>query len=174
MLADPNGCRAEAYLRLANGALSLSAALRAQADALDIEAQVKRRLADEYDAAQARGEVQTAGRDRVSKVSKENNAPTAADVGLSRKEIHEARQIRDVEKRDSGIGRRTVDAALMAGKEPKKAAVCKTTAKAATENAETSNLSPSDIPRAARRDCLEVLRRSTLQPSGLSRSIPPM
>ncbi len=34
-----------------------AAAYRAQADALDIEAQAKRRLADEYDAAQARGEV---------------------------------------------------------------------------------------------------------------------
>ena len=31
---------------------------------------------------------------------------TAADVGLSSKEIHEARSIRDAEKRDPGIVRR--------------------------------------------------------------------
>ena len=37
----------------------ISAAYRAQADALEIEAQAKRRLADEYDAAQERGEVAT-------------------------------------------------------------------------------------------------------------------
>ena len=36
---------------------------------------------------------------------------TAADVGLSRKEIHEARAIRDAEKRDPGVVRRTVDRA---------------------------------------------------------------
>jgi hypothetical protein len=37
----------------------IAAVYRAQADALVIEAQAKRRLADEYDAAQARGEVAT-------------------------------------------------------------------------------------------------------------------
>ena len=89
----------------------IAAAFRAKADALKIEALAKRRLADEYDAAQGRGEVQKAGGDRVSKVSKQNNAPTVADVGQSRKEIHEARTIRDAEKRDPGVVRRTVDRA---------------------------------------------------------------
>lgn len=53
----------------------------------------KRRLADEYDAAQERGEV-------VGKLrsAEELSKPTAADVGLSRKDIHEARIIRDAEK----------------------------------------------------------------------------
>ncbi|MGY4286143.1 hypothetical protein ACVWXO_005363 [Bradyrhizobium sp. LM2.7] len=45
----------------------IAAAYRAQADALDIEAQAKRRLADEYDAAQARGEVAKQGDARSSK-----------------------------------------------------------------------------------------------------------
>jgi hypothetical protein len=60
-----------------------------------------RRLADEYDAAQGRGEVGQP-RTRTDLVPKKNGvrAATAADVGLSRKEIHEARQIRDAEKRD--------------------------------------------------------------------------
>jgi len=41
----------------------IAAAFRAKADALKIEALAKRRLADEYDAAQGRGEVQKAGGD---------------------------------------------------------------------------------------------------------------
>ena len=37
---------------------------------------------------------------------------TAADLGLTRKEIHEARIIRDAEKADPGIVRRTLHEAL--------------------------------------------------------------
>jgi hypothetical protein len=92
----------------------IAAAFRAQADALEIEALAKRRLADEYDAAQERGEVAKSG-DTLRNgpgVPKQNaGKATAADVGLSRKEIHEARQIRDAEKRDPGVVRRTIDAA---------------------------------------------------------------
>jgi hypothetical protein len=101
----------------------LAAAHRSQADALEIMAGAKRRLADEYDLAQERGEVQNPGGDRVSKVSKQNNAATVADIGLTRKEIHEARQIRDAELADPGIVRRTIDAAVAAGEEPSKAKV---------------------------------------------------
>jgi hypothetical protein len=64
-------------------------------DALEIQALAKRRLADEYDAAQERGEVARHGGVR-SKVAGSDLA-TAADVGLSRKEIHEARSIRDAQ-----------------------------------------------------------------------------
>ena len=39
-------------------------------------------------------------------------APTAADLGLTRKEIHEARIIRDAEKAEPGIVRRTLHEAL--------------------------------------------------------------
>ena len=63
--------------------------------ALLIEARAKARLADEYDAAQERGEV--AGRDRTC-VGADNAPPTAADLGLRRDQIHEARQIRRVEE----------------------------------------------------------------------------
>jgi hypothetical protein len=86
-----------------------------QADALEIEALAKRRLADEYDAAQERGEVARVSDGRRSSKA-EDLKPTAADIGLSHKEIHEARQIRDAEKRDPGVVRRTVDAAVRAGK----------------------------------------------------------
>jgi hypothetical protein len=98
----------------------IAAAYRTQADALAIESEAKRRLADEYDAAQQRGEVARIG-DNLPSVPERNAKATAADVGLSRKDIHEARKIRDAEEADPGIVRRTVDAALAAGEEPTKA-----------------------------------------------------
>lgn len=100
----------------------VAAAHRAQADALEIEAGAKRRLADEYDAAQERGEVVGPHGGGDSTVPN-RNAATAADLGLSRKEIHEARKIRDAEEKDPGIVRRTLDSALERGAEPSKAEV---------------------------------------------------
>ena len=86
----------------------VAAAHRAQADALEIEAAAKRRLADEYDAAQARGEVAGHGRSKVEPA----NVTTAADLGLRRDQIHEARRLRDAEAADPGIVRRTLDQKL--------------------------------------------------------------
>jgi len=57
------------------------------------------RLAEEYDAAQDRGEVAGHGRSKVEP----DNLTTAADLGLRRDEIHEARQFRDAERADPGI-----------------------------------------------------------------------
>lgn len=99
----------------------IAKAHRAQADALEIEAMAKRRLADEYDAAQERGEVQKRGGDGSSKAE----LPTASDIGLSRKDIHEARQIRDAEEANPGVIRETLNERLGAGEEPTKAAVRK-------------------------------------------------
>ena len=96
---------------------------RAQADALLILSRAKMRLADEYDAAQERGEVAKHGGGRNFNVPNENVETTAADLGLSRKEIHEARQIRDAEAADPGVVERTVEGLLSEGIEPTKAAV---------------------------------------------------
>jgi hypothetical protein len=63
-------------------------------------------------AAQQRREVAKHGGARNFKAPNANVETTAADVGLTRKEIHEARTIRDAEKRDPGVVRRTVDAAI--------------------------------------------------------------
>jgi hypothetical protein len=106
----------------------IAAAHRAQADALEIEAQAKRRLAAEYDAAQERGEVQAEGRPKT--VPDGNGflppaAATAADLGISRKDIHEARVIRDAEEAEPGIVRRTLDEKLARGEEPTRAALRK-------------------------------------------------
>jgi hypothetical protein len=60
-----------------------------------IESRAKRRLADEYDAAQERGEV--AGQGKPVNIPDGNIKATVEDLGLTRKDIHEARQIRDAE-----------------------------------------------------------------------------
>jgi len=99
----------------------IAAAHRAQADALEIEAAAKRRLADEYDAAQARGEVKRNGGDRSS--VEDRNTASTADLGLRRDQIHDARQIRDAEAADPGIVRRTLDQKLERGEEPTRSAV---------------------------------------------------
>lgn len=97
----------------------IAKAHRAQADALEIEALAKRRLADEYDAARDRGEVAGHGGDRKIKVPDAN----LENIGLTKRDIHEAREIRDAEEADPGIVRRTLDEAIEAGDEPTKAAV---------------------------------------------------
>lgn len=68
-----------------------------QADGLEIEAAAKRRLADEYDAAQERGEVATDGRPKTLPDQKGFSPPTTKQVGLTYKEVHDARQFRDAE-----------------------------------------------------------------------------
>ena len=106
----------------------IAAAHQAQADALEIEAAAKQRLADEYDAAQARGEVATRQNNpgSVGHVSDENMPPATADnLGLSRKAIHDARQLRDAEDADPGLVRRTLDDRLERGEEPNRTAMCK-------------------------------------------------
>jgi hypothetical protein len=100
----------------------IAAAHRAQADALEIEAQAKRRLADEYDAAQERGEV-AGPSDRHSNSRAEANKATATEIGLTHKEIHEARTIRDAELADPGIVRRVLDDKLERDEEPTRAAL---------------------------------------------------
>ena len=75
----------------------VAAAHRAQAHALEIEAAAKRRLADEYDAAQAWGEVAKRGWD--SGVDKRNTT-IAADLGLRHDQIHDARLIRNAKTAD--------------------------------------------------------------------------
>ncbi|MBX4966862.1 hypothetical protein [Rhizobium binae] len=78
------------------------------------------KLADEYDAAQERGEVASKG--KPVNVPDGNIKATVEDIGLSRKDVHEARQIRDAEAADPGIVRRTLDEKLASGEEPMKVA----------------------------------------------------
>ena len=97
----------------------IAAAHRAQADALEIEAAAKRRLADEYDAAQARGEVAGLGANQ----HREEGVVVSNTLGLRRDQIHDARLIRDAEQADPGIVRRTLNERLERGEEPTRSAV---------------------------------------------------
>jgi hypothetical protein len=128
----------------------IAAAYRAQADALEIEAGAKRRLADEYDAAQERGEVGVSGT-RTDLVTKQNEVKpaTAADVGLTRKEIHEARIIRDAEVAQPGIVRQTINEALVKGEEPTKADVRRAALRVVKGDGEPQQRKPQPRQRAA-------------------------
>ncbi len=68
---------------------------RPSSAAFEEQAGAKRRIADEYDAAQER--VAGNGGGRNFKVPEGNVETTVEDLGLTRKDIHEARRIRDVE-----------------------------------------------------------------------------
>ncbi len=52
-------------------------------------------VADEYDAAQERGEVLGAHNGAVNRVADDNAIATSSDLGLRRDQIHKARRIRD-------------------------------------------------------------------------------
>lgn len=96
---------------------------RSQAHATAIRARAEMRLAEEYDAAQERGEVGKSGA-RTDLVSNGNEVvPSAADLGLSRKDIHEGRKIRDAERENPGIVERTLNGFVERGEEPTRAAL---------------------------------------------------
>ncbi|MCO5071115.1 MAG: SAM-dependent methyltransferase [Rhizobiaceae bacterium] len=93
-----------------------------QGDALFIESQAKVRLADEFDAAQKRGEVQSPGGARNFIIPvKKNEIPSVSDFGINPKDIHEARKLRDAEREAPGIVERAIAARLAAGLEPSRA-----------------------------------------------------
>jgi hypothetical protein len=108
--------------RFKAGERLIGKARQLQGDALLIEARAKVRLADEYDAAQAAGEVRKPGQ-RGKAVADDDSisAPKVDDLGLSRQEVHEARKLRDAERRAPGIVERAIAARLAAGLEPSRA-----------------------------------------------------
>jgi hypothetical protein len=127
----------------------IEACWRTLADLLVIEAQAQCRIADEYDAAQERGEVQAHGGQGRRDVPEQDIPPSVTDIGLTRKVIHEARKVRDAERDDPGIVRRTVDAKLAEGEAPTRADVRRATGADAisvdivTESTEPREVSPT-------------------------------
>jgi hypothetical protein len=79
---------------------SSSRSASAQADALEIEAGAKRRLADEYDAAQERGEILSNGERTFSSPEKVKGTEL-----IPPKDLHDARLIRDAEVADPALVR---------------------------------------------------------------------
>lgn len=129
----------------------IAAAHRAQADALEIEAGAKRRLADEYDAAQERGEARTQADNQHS-----SNKTKLSDIGLSSKQVHEAREIRDAEETEPGIVRRALDNIIMAGEEPTRAKV-KRVVKAKSKRTRGPRFHPSEKESQHDRDLRALL-----------------
>lgn len=97
----------------------IAKARRLQGDALLIEARAKITIATEWTAAQESGEASKGGRPKKS--VPDENGFTAAEAGLSRKEIHEARKLADAERRDPGIVERAIAGRVAAGLEPSRA-----------------------------------------------------
>jgi hypothetical protein len=64
--------------------------VRGSLEEIPVTEGARSRLADEYDDAQDRGEIGRAGNS-----SNREELASVADIGLSHKDIHEARQIRD-------------------------------------------------------------------------------
>lgn len=132
---------------------------RAQADALDIEAGAKRRLADEYDAAQERGEVATRADQNLLPDQKK---VSVSDIGLTHKDIHEARMIRDAEVADPGVVRRAIDEAVESGEEPTRAKVRRAVIRTARPDAE-----PGPRPARGKAAICQRVREAISALSGL-------
>lgn len=92
---------------------------RAQAHSLAIRARAEMRLAEEYDAAQERGEVRANGERSFSSGEKVG----ATDLGLSGKDIHDARRFRDAERNEPGAIQRAIESMVERGEEPTRAAL---------------------------------------------------
>lgn len=138
----------------------IGAVYRAQADALLIEARAKARLADEYDAAQERGEI----RKRGNPILTNGEELPGPEVVGGDKELHEARQIRDAERADPGMSERALAAMVDRHEEPTKAALRRSVL-AAVEDAK---LRPSR-KNPNRKKCAETDRVSKF--TGLCRSL---
>jgi hypothetical protein len=96
----------------------ISKARTMQADALLIESRAKMALANHYDEAREAGLI--AGQGRPKNIPDEN-VFRMEDAGLSAKQIHEARKLRDAEQKEPGIVERAIAARLEAGFEPSRA-----------------------------------------------------
>ena len=97
---------------------------RSQAQCVIIEGEAQARLADEYDLAQERDEIQKHGGARNFKFPDQKLEITPSpDVGLTPKQIHEARKVRDVLRKDPTAIEDKVNALVEQGLEPTKAAI---------------------------------------------------
>ena len=97
---------------------------RCQAQCVIIEGEAQARLADEYDLAQERDEIQKHGGARNFKFPDQKLEITPSpDVGLTPKQIHEARKVRDVLREDPTAIEDKVNALVEQGLEPTKAAI---------------------------------------------------
>jgi len=97
-------------------------ARRMQADALYVESQCIIRMADAVDEAQAKGQLARAGRPKLSEGSDNFSLD---EVGLDRRRLKEARELRNAERSKPGFLQRVIDARLAEGLEPSRAGLRK-------------------------------------------------
>ena len=144
-LAAYHGAKITARLMQAKNAHDtlVAAAHRVQADALEIKSRAKARLAEEYDAAKERGEVARGGRPKSVPEGNGSTPATSSDLGLTRRFIHEARELRDAEEADPGIVRRSLDQLVARSEEPTQAALRRTIKAAASKGSK-----PAAKPRS--------------------------
>lgn len=125
-----DAAKAAARFAKAKGAYDdvIGAVYRAQADALEIEAMAKRRIAEEYEKGREEGvfAAPTEWRDRKD-VSNSNGLAkdklVIADLGISRKEMHDFRRIKEVEQAEPGFIGKVAHALAEQGLEPSKRAI---------------------------------------------------
>lgn len=129
----------------------IGVAYRMQADAALIEARAKIRLADEYDAAQERGEATSVGRPKSDNQISDYLSP--ADVG-GKNALQEARRLRDAERESPGLAARALNELVKSGQEPTRAALRRSVMEAAKDNPRRpSNRNPAHV-KDARRDAV--------------------
>ena len=124
-----DAAKAAARFAKAKGAYDdvIGAVYRAQADALEIEAMAKRRFADEYDAAQARGEIKGLGGNHGNQYTggkiPDDNIATSRDLGVTNKFVYEARLVRNELEANPDVVSDALSSILERGHEPTKAAL---------------------------------------------------
>lgn len=103
----------------------VSKARQLQGDALVIEVKALVCIANEVDTAQAAGNLRSTGQRGPNKGRGANSdlPPTSRDIGLNRKQVFIARQLRDAERNDPGIVGRFVADRISQNLEPSRAAL---------------------------------------------------
>lgn len=99
----------------------VGAARAAMGRAQDIMIRAEMRFVEEYDSAKDRGELASVGKPVI--VPDGNNKPTTAEVGINRKEVHQARKLLEAEKASPGKVKGTIDGIVARGEEPTRAKV---------------------------------------------------
>lgn len=153
--------------RVKAGEQLIGKARRMQADALLIESRAKIALANQVDDAQASGMMASQGRPKNIPVE---NVFTLEDAGVTAKQLHEARQLRDAETQDPGIVERAIQARVEAGMEPSRAALKKSAGhaignKTATKDDRGDDLYETPIEAMKTLLALESFLLNVLEPS---------
>lgn len=158
---------ANAATRVGASRALVEKARKMQAEALKIESLCYVAMADTVDEAQAKGEVSRGGR---PKTVLDGNSFTLDEVGVDRKQLHAARQIRNAVRAEPEFIERVVEARLAEGLEPSRAALKKEAGhavgtKTATKDERGDDLYETPIEAMRTLLALESFGLNVLEPS---------